>query len=55
MSNRGRPKSLPSKIKSHFVSICISLQEKEKLDKLCSDGDLSYSAFFRLLLHREKP
>jgi hypothetical protein len=53
MSNKGRPKKLPSDKKDINVQINLTRKQKNKLDQICQKRQITQSEYFRSILVKD--
>ena len=54
MSHTGRPKKLPSQVKTHRVAVNLTIEQHAKLDRLCAALEITYTEYFRAFLAKDK-
>lgn len=54
MSSITRQKKLPSRKYDQNIQINLTLKQREKLDRLCKQLEISYSEYFRERLAKDK-
>ena len=54
MSPTGRQKKLPSKLHEHRVKINLNESQMNKLDRICTEQDITYTEYFRVFLAKDK-
>lgn len=54
MSFTGRQKKLPSAKHTNIIRINLNTAQHDKLDRICTEQDITYTEYFRVFLAKDK-